>query len=479
MDPSQVIIRPVVSEKSYVLAANDKYTFRVHPDAHKTQIRQAVEALFDVKVVEVRTLLGQVQAQAPRAHRRAHARVEEGDRAGAPGRHDPDLPGPAGPRGLSSMADSQAQAHEPRSPLRRPTRTSPRSRRPSPRSRSSRASRSPAGATPTAARPRATAAAAPSACTARSTSSAARTACRRRSPRSSTTPTARPTSRCCTTSTARRRYILAPARLTVGMTVQSGPGRRDPASATACRWPTCRPAPWSTTSSCSPAAAASSAARPAPAIQLMAKEGDMATLRLPSGEMRLVRAECRATVGVDRQRRSPERQDRQGRPQAPHGRAPADARHGDEPGRPPARRRRGLDDRRPPSRSRRGACRRSATARARRTSRPTATSSAAAAAAREGLEVEHVSRSSKKGPWVEERLMARIEAMNAANKKTDGQDLVARLDDLPRDGRAHDRRPRRPQARARVRSESMVGHKLGEFAPTRTYRGHADTGKVR
>ena len=56
MDPSQVIIRPVVSEKSYVLAANDKYTFRVHPDAHKTKIRQAVEALFDgVKVVEVRT----------------------------------------------------------------------------------------------------------------------------------------------------------------------------------------------------------------------------------------------------------------------------------------------------------------------------------------------------------------------------------------------------------------------------------------
>ena len=56
MDHTQVIIRPVVSEKSYVLSANDKYTFRVHPDAHKTQIRQAVEALFDVKVVEVRTM---------------------------------------------------------------------------------------------------------------------------------------------------------------------------------------------------------------------------------------------------------------------------------------------------------------------------------------------------------------------------------------------------------------------------------------
>jgi large subunit ribosomal protein L23 len=56
MDHSQVIIRPVVSEKSYVLAANDRYTFRVHPDAHKTQIRQAVEALFDVKVLDVRTM---------------------------------------------------------------------------------------------------------------------------------------------------------------------------------------------------------------------------------------------------------------------------------------------------------------------------------------------------------------------------------------------------------------------------------------
>jgi large subunit ribosomal protein L23 len=56
MEHSQVIIRPVVSEKSYVLAAADRYTFRVHPEAHKTQIRQAVEALFDVHVVDVRTI---------------------------------------------------------------------------------------------------------------------------------------------------------------------------------------------------------------------------------------------------------------------------------------------------------------------------------------------------------------------------------------------------------------------------------------
>src|SRR5207253_1303144 len=56
MHHSQVIIRPVVSEKSYVLAAANRYTFRVHPDAHKTQIRQAVEALFDVHVLDVRTM---------------------------------------------------------------------------------------------------------------------------------------------------------------------------------------------------------------------------------------------------------------------------------------------------------------------------------------------------------------------------------------------------------------------------------------
>jgi len=56
MEHSQVIIRPVVSEKSYVLAAAGKYTFRVHPDAHKTQIRQAVEWLFDVHVEGVRTV---------------------------------------------------------------------------------------------------------------------------------------------------------------------------------------------------------------------------------------------------------------------------------------------------------------------------------------------------------------------------------------------------------------------------------------
>jgi large subunit ribosomal protein L23 len=56
MDPRQVIVAPVVSEKSYALMADGKYTFRVDARAKKTQIRNAVEEIFDVEVAEVRTL---------------------------------------------------------------------------------------------------------------------------------------------------------------------------------------------------------------------------------------------------------------------------------------------------------------------------------------------------------------------------------------------------------------------------------------
>jgi len=56
MEARQVLRSPVISEKSYALIAANKYTFRVHPQAHKTQIRSAVEEIFDVRVVEVRTM---------------------------------------------------------------------------------------------------------------------------------------------------------------------------------------------------------------------------------------------------------------------------------------------------------------------------------------------------------------------------------------------------------------------------------------
>jgi large subunit ribosomal protein L23 len=56
MDARSVLIRPIVSEKSYALLGANKYTFRVHDDAHKTQIRQAVEEIFGVRVVDVQTM---------------------------------------------------------------------------------------------------------------------------------------------------------------------------------------------------------------------------------------------------------------------------------------------------------------------------------------------------------------------------------------------------------------------------------------
>ena len=55
-DHRDVLIAPVVSEKSYGLLDANKYTFLVHPDANKTEIKIAVEKVFNVKVTDVNTL---------------------------------------------------------------------------------------------------------------------------------------------------------------------------------------------------------------------------------------------------------------------------------------------------------------------------------------------------------------------------------------------------------------------------------------
>ncbi len=90
-----------------------------------------------------------------------------------------------------------------------------------------------------------------------------------------------------------------------------------------------------------------------------------------------------------------------------------------------------------------------------------------------------MSRSSKKGPWVEERLMARIESMNDAGDRkmvrTWSRASTIFPEMVGHTIAVHDGRKHVPV----FVSESMVGHKLGEFAPTRTYRGHAGSGKVR
>jgi small subunit ribosomal protein S19 len=84
-----------------------------------------------------------------------------------------------------------------------------------------------------------------------------------------------------------------------------------------------------------------------------------------------------------------------------------------------------------------------------------------------------MSRSSKKGPFVEERLLARVTAMNASGSKNMNSTWSRSSTIFPEmvghTIAVHDGRKHVPV----FISEQMVGHKLGEFAPTRTFRGHA------
>ena len=88
-----------------------------------------------------------------------------------------------------------------------------------------------------------------------------------------------------------------------------------------------------------------------------------------------------------------------------------------------------------------------------------------------------MSRSSKKGPYVEERLLTRIEAMNSSGTKQMVKTWSRRSTVFPEmvghTIAVHDGRKHVPV----FVSESMVGHKLGEFAPTRTFRAHSGARK--
>jgi large subunit ribosomal protein L23 len=86
LHPTQILLAPVVSEKSYGSIADRRYTFRVHQDAHKTQIRQAVEELFDVRVERVNIIKVQPKPKRRGLHRgvrpgwkKAVVQVREGD----------------------------------------------------------------------------------------------------------------------------------------------------------------------------------------------------------------------------------------------------------------------------------------------------------------------------------------------------------------------------------------------------------------
>jgi len=86
-DPRDIIIAPVISEKSYGLLDQNWYTFLVRPDANKTAIKIAIEQIFNVKVVAVNTINRQGKRKRTRtgwgrrkATKRALVRLADGDR---------------------------------------------------------------------------------------------------------------------------------------------------------------------------------------------------------------------------------------------------------------------------------------------------------------------------------------------------------------------------------------------------------------
>ena len=118
MDARTILIRPVISEKSYALIAEGKYTFRVDDRAHKTQIAQAVEEVFGVDVAAGADREGALEAEAPRPHQRPHPRLEEGDRPARAGRADRAVRGRRDRLGDLRDAEPQNQTDQPGTPLR-------------------------------------------------------------------------------------------------------------------------------------------------------------------------------------------------------------------------------------------------------------------------------------------------------------------------------------------------------------------------
>jgi large subunit ribosomal protein L23 len=89
-DPRDVIVAPVVSEKSYAELQNNWYTFVVHPEANKTQIKIAIEQIFDVRVLTVNTLNREGKRKRTRfgwgqrnSVKRAMVKLADGDRIDA------------------------------------------------------------------------------------------------------------------------------------------------------------------------------------------------------------------------------------------------------------------------------------------------------------------------------------------------------------------------------------------------------------
>ena len=287
-----MLLAPVISEKSYgMIAERGKYTFRVHPDAHKTQIRQAVEKLFSVDVLDVNVITMPAKPKRRGMHVGLAARLEEGDR------HDrrrtdhrrfrrgcrqwpyasSSRPRPAA-GSCRCPTSSEITTVEPEKSLLAPVLEEgrPQQQRPDHDAPPGRRPQAPLPDHRLQARPR--------------------TACPPRSHSIEYDPNRSARIALLHYADGEKRYILAPLRLTVGATVESGPnvdirpGNALPLASI----------PTGTTVhnvELRPGQGGKMVRSAGGSAQLVAKEGGMALLRLPSGEMRRVQATCRATIG--------------------------------------------------------------------------------------------------------------------------------------------------------------------------------------
>ena len=344
IEAEKIIIRPIISEKSYAQIDHNRYTFEVHPKAHKTMIAQAVEQLFDVKVVGGLDGARPPQAQAPRVGRRSHRRLEEGRRPAGAVRQDRILRGQVSPWA--------SRRFKPTSPGRRfmTTETFEEITRDTSRALAA-SSRSRSNGRPQQQRPHHDASQgwrtqAPLPCH-RLQARQGRRAGEGRADRVRPQPVGAHRA----AALRRRREALHPSLrtdLAVGDTVESGPGADiKPGNALPLE-----NIPTGTTVhnvELYPGRGGQLVRSAGTSAQLQAKEKGYGVVAHAVGELRRIRLACRATVGDVGNADHSNIHRRQGRPEPLARRAPDRARHGDEPGRPSARRRRGQDHRRPAS----------------------------------------------------------------------------------------------------------------------------------
>jgi large subunit ribosomal protein L2 len=263
-------------------------------------------------------------------------------------------------------------------------------------------------------------------------------------------------------------YILAPAGIRVGQRIESGPAA-DIRPGNALPLANVPTGTLVHNIELKPGKGGQLARSAGSGVQLVAKAEGFAVLRLPSGEMRRVPLRCRATVGqvgnVDHEnitsgkagrsrwlgKRPTVRGSAMNPVDHPHGGGEGKSKGGRHPVTPWGVPTLGKRTRRKHKESDKLIVR----------------------GRRRGKERREVSRSSKKGPWVEDRLMGRIQEMNESGQKRPVRTWSRASTVFPEmvghTIAVHDGRKHVPV----FVTEAMVGHKLGEFAPTRTFRAHS------